>query len=65
MSGFLLDTNVLSEFNRRGDPDRRVKLWLEGADTDSLYVSVLTFPTQPYHRVTQCERLCGCRDGCG
>jgi predicted nucleic acid-binding protein len=43
MSGFLIDTNVLSEFNRRGDPDRRVRLWLEAADTDSLYVSVLTF----------------------
>jgi hypothetical protein len=25
MSGFLLDTNVLSEFNRRGGPDQRVK----------------------------------------
>ena len=34
--------NVLSEFNRRGEPDRRVKDWLETADTDSLYVSALT-----------------------
>jgi toxin FitB len=42
MSGFLLDTNVLSEFNRRGKPDLRVKQWLEAADNDSLYVSVLT-----------------------
>jgi predicted nucleic acid-binding protein len=42
MSGFLLDTNVLSEFNRRGEPDRRVKEWLEAADPDSLCVSVLT-----------------------
>jgi len=42
MNGFLLDTNVLSEFNRRGEPDRRVKQWLETADTDSLYASVLT-----------------------
>jgi predicted nucleic acid-binding protein len=42
MSGFLLDTNVLSEFNRRGGPDRLVKQWLEAADTDSLYLSVLT-----------------------
>ena len=42
MSGFLLDTNVLSEFNRRGEPNRRVKQWLEAADTDSLYASVLT-----------------------
>jgi len=43
MSGFLLDTNVLSEFNRRGEPDERVKQWLEAADTESLYASVLTF----------------------
>jgi predicted nucleic acid-binding protein len=28
MSGFLLDTNVISEFNRRGEPDRLVKQWL-------------------------------------
>jgi predicted nucleic acid-binding protein len=43
MSGFLLDTNILSEFNRRGEPDRLVKQWLEAADTDSLYAGVLTF----------------------
>ena len=43
MSGFLLDTNVLSEFNRRGEPDEGVKQWLEAADTESLYASVLTF----------------------
>jgi predicted nucleic acid-binding protein len=42
MSGFLLDTNVLSEFNRRGQPDRLVQHWLEAADPESLYVSVLT-----------------------
>ena len=42
MSGFLLDTNVLSEFNRRGQPDRGVQHWLEAADPESLYVSVLT-----------------------
>jgi predicted nucleic acid-binding protein len=42
MSGFLLDTNVLSEFNRRGEPDRHVKEWLEAADPDSLYISALT-----------------------
>ncbi len=42
MSGFLLDTNVLSEFSRRGELDRWVKQWLEAADTDSLYASVLT-----------------------
>jgi len=42
MTGFLVDTNVLSEFNRRGGPDPLVKQWLEAADTASLYVSVLT-----------------------
>jgi predicted nucleic acid-binding protein len=42
MIGFLLDTNVLSEFNRRGEPDPLVHQWLEAADPDSLYVSVLT-----------------------
>lgn len=36
MSGFLLDTNVLSEFNRRGRPDPHVKHWLEAADANSL-----------------------------
>lgn len=44
MSGFLLDTNVLSEFVRPDNtPDWRVKRWLEAADPSSLYVSVLTF----------------------
>ena len=44
MSGFLLDTNVLSEFARPDNtPDQRVKQWLEAADPDSLYASVLTF----------------------
>jgi predicted nucleic acid-binding protein len=42
MSGFLLDTNVLSEFNRRGEPDHVVREWLAAADTNSLYASVLT-----------------------
>jgi predicted nucleic acid-binding protein len=42
MSGFLLDTNVISEFNRTLQPDRRVRTWLEGADNRTLHVSVLT-----------------------
>jgi predicted nucleic acid-binding protein len=29
--GFLVDTNVLSEFSRRGAPDPRVKSWLSAA----------------------------------
>src|SRR5579862_1957299 len=42
MSGFLLDTNVISEFARPdNNPDHRVRKWLETADPDSLYVSVL------------------------
>jgi toxin FitB len=64
MSGFLLDTNVLSEFNRRGEPDRLVKRWLEAADTGSLHVSVLTLAEirfgvellTPSKRRTQLER---------
>jgi len=42
MSGFLLDTNVLSEFNRRGQPNQRVKQWLAVTPLESLYVSVIT-----------------------
>jgi toxin FitB len=42
MSEFLLDTNVLSEFNRRGEPDALGKQWLEAADAASLHASVLT-----------------------
>lgn len=42
MSGFLIDTNVLSEFSRKGGPDQRVKTWLKDAPPDSLFVSVLT-----------------------
>jgi toxin FitB len=44
MSGFLLDTSVISEFARADNtPDQRVRLWLERAEPDSLYASVLTF----------------------
>lgn len=44
MRGFLLDTNVISEFARRDNkPDRQVKAWLEATAPESLYVSVLTF----------------------
>ena len=42
MSAFLIDTNVLSEFSRRGEPDPRVKIWLKAAAPGSLYASVLT-----------------------
>lgn len=43
MSGFLLDTNVLSEFKRRGQPDPNVRNWLTAADPDLLWASVLSF----------------------
>ena len=43
MSGFLLDTNVLSEFKRRGDPDPHVRDWLRAAYPDSLWASVVSF----------------------
>ena len=40
MSGFLLDTNVLSEFKRRGEPDPHVRDWLRATDPDLLWASV-------------------------
>jgi len=43
VSGFLLDTNVLSEFKRRGKPDPHVRDWLRATDPDLLWASVLSF----------------------
>jgi predicted nucleic acid-binding protein len=43
MSGFLLDTDLLSDFSWHDEPDRPVKQWLGAADTDPLYASLLTF----------------------
>lgn len=42
MSGFLIDTNVLSEYNRPGGPDAGVKRWLETMERQSQHVSVIT-----------------------
>jgi toxin FitB len=42
MSGFLIDTNVLSEYNRPGGPDLGVKRWLETTDRQSQHVSIIT-----------------------
>ena len=42
MNGFLIDTNVLSEYNRPGKPDAGVKQWLETTERDLQYVSVLS-----------------------
>jgi predicted nucleic acid-binding protein len=41
MSGFLLDTNVISEL-RIKHPERRVLEWMEAADEGLLHLSVLT-----------------------
>jgi predicted nucleic acid-binding protein len=41
MSGFLLDTNVISELVR-SRPEPRVVEWMEAADEGLLYLSVLT-----------------------
>jgi hypothetical protein len=42
MKGFLIDTTVLSEYNRPGGPDAGVKRWLETSDRQTQYVSVIT-----------------------
>ena len=42
MTGFVVDTNVLSEFSKTGEPNQWVKSWLGAALRASLYVSVLT-----------------------
>ena len=41
MSGYLLDTNCVSELIRP-HPDRRVMEWMDAANESSLYLSVLT-----------------------
>ena len=43
MTGFLLDTNVLSEFSRIGAPNEQVDRWLKSTLEESLFASVLTF----------------------
>lgn len=43
MTGFLLDTNVLSEFSRSAiPPNPKVKHWMESAPPAILFVSVLS-----------------------
>jgi len=42
MNGSLIDTNVLSEYNRSGSPDPGVKRWLETTDRQTQFVSVIT-----------------------
>jgi predicted nucleic acid-binding protein len=43
VTGFLLDTNVLSEFKRSGAPDSQITAWLRATDPDLLWASVLSF----------------------
>ncbi len=38
MSGFLIDTNVLSEFARRDGPDERVATWLRETRREAQFV---------------------------
>jgi predicted nucleic acid-binding protein len=42
VTGFLLDTNVLSEFARTGEPDQHVDRWLKTTVEESVFASVLT-----------------------
>ena len=42
MTGWLLDTNVLSELRRR-KPERKVVAFIEAQSLESLYVSAVTF----------------------
>jgi predicted nucleic acid-binding protein len=42
MSGFLIDTNVLSEYNRTEGRDSGVKRWLETTARQSQHVSIIT-----------------------
>jgi toxin FitB len=42
VSGFLVDTNVISEFVKP-EPDQRVLRWLDASDPESLFASVVTF----------------------
>ena len=42
MKGFLIDTNVLSEYNRPSPPDPGVKRWLESTPREQQYISVIT-----------------------
>jgi predicted nucleic acid-binding protein len=42
MNGFLIDTNILSEYNRPGVPNAGVKRWLETTARELQHVSVIT-----------------------
>jgi predicted nucleic acid-binding protein len=42
MNGYLVDTNVISEYNREGTPDSGVVRWIESTPEPLQYLSVLT-----------------------
>ena len=42
MNGYLLDTNVISEFSKK-KTDGRVRKWVDAQNEAALYLSVLTF----------------------
>ncbi|HZP22638.1 MAG TPA: type II toxin-antitoxin system VapC family toxin [Terriglobales bacterium] len=42
MNGYLLDTNVVSEYARKSPPDPKVTRWVDARVEDSLNLSVLT-----------------------
>ena len=42
MNGYLLDTNVISEYSRVRPPDARVRMWVDTQQEETLHLSVLT-----------------------
>ena len=48
MSGFLLDTNIISEL-KKPRPEANVTAWIESTDESLLYLSVLTTRTVTHH----------------
>jgi toxin FitB len=43
MTGYLLDTDVVSEYSRDSPPDIGVKRWVDAQNEHALHLSVLTF----------------------
>lgn len=43
MNGYLIDTNVLSEFGKPQPPEPSVRHWMESADPATLFASVVTW----------------------
>ena len=69
MTGWLLDTNVLSEL-RRPKPARKVVAFVSAQPLDLLYISVVTLAeirfgielaAEATHRATLKDRLAACR----